>query len=463
MLKIFNSFKKKKEVFRSYFSNKVNIYVCGVTVSDYCHIGHVRTFYFFDILLRYLKYLGYKCNYIRNITDIDNKIIKNSIKSNISLRKISKLMINFMNKDFKKLNFLKPNHEPKVSNNINLIIKYISKLLKNKYAYISYNGDILFSLKKIKNYGCNLLKKKIIYNSKYNFVLWKLNKKSDILGWNSPWGIGRPGWHIECSVISNKYLFSKIDIHGGGSDLLFPHHENEIVQSKCLFKNKYFVNYWVHTGMVINCGKKLSKSKNNYFLIKDLLKIYHPDVIKYFLMSVHYRKKLNFNIEKLEKSKLLLNNMYFSLQGLNKNIILSKNDILSFNEFDDFFYKYMNDDFNIPKIYVLFFNMINEINRLKCKLNYILAGKLGIKIRFFFNLIGLLNFNNINDYFHKNYLYKNSINNKIIKKINKLIILRNIARKKNNWKLSDYIRNKLYKLNVFIKDKKNFISDWYFN
>lgn len=462
MLKIFNTKSRKKEVFKSISKNIVNIYVCGITVSNYCHIGHCRTFYFFDILFRYLKHIGYNCNYIRNITDIDNNIIYKSVKYNLSINKISNFMIKKMKKDFKNLNFLIPTYEPRVSKNINYIIKNIKRLIKYNYAYISLNGDVCFSFKKIKNYGLNLLKNKIIYNKKNNFVLWKINKKFNI-GWNSPWGFGIPGWHIGCSVLSNKYLLNKIDIHGGGSDLLFPHHENEIFLSKCLFKKKYLVNYWVHSGIVTNKGKKLSKSINNYFLIKDLLKIYHPDVIKYFLMSIHYRKKINFSLDKLDNCKLSVNSIYFSLKDLNINIILSKNDLLSFNEFDSFFYDNINDDFNIPKIYILFCYMVNEINKLKNKLKYLLASKIGFKICFFCNIIGLLKFNNLNDYFHREYLYKNKSDFYIIKKINKLVILRNIARFNNNWKLSDFIRNKLLKLNVIVKDKNNYKSDWYFN
>ncbi len=463
MLKIFNTLNNKKEFLN--FNNKkiINLYVCGVTVSDYCHIGHARTFYFFDILIKYLKYLNYKCNYIRNITDIDDKIILNSYKYNISIKNFSNLMILNMNKDFKDLDFKKPNFEPKISNYINLIIFFIKKLIKDNYAYISYNGDVLFNIKKIKNYGMNILKnfniiKNNINNS--NFVLWKLNINSKIkyFGWNSPWGIGRPGWHIECSIMSYKYL-KNIDIHGGGLDLIFPHHENEFILSKCLFKNKYLVKYWMHTGMVINNMGKLSKSKNNFFKIKNLLKIYHPDIIKFFLMSTHYRKNLNFNFFDLNKAKLCINKIYFSLRNLDLNISLLDKDIFFLKKFDYYFNLYMNNDFNIPKIYCLFFNMINKINILKKKKNYILASKIGIKLKRFANLLGLLNDDSINYFLNK----KNKLKKKIfIIKINKFINLRNKARLLKKWKLADWIRNRLLKNNISIEDNED-ITNWYFN
>ncbi len=464
MLKIFNTLTNKKEILIFNNTKNINLYVCGVTVSDYCHIGHARTFYFFDILVRYLNYLNYKCNYIRNITDIDNKIIFNSYKNNISIKSLSNLMILNMNNDFKKLNFIKPSFEPKVSNHIKLIIFFIKKLIKYNYAYISFNGDVLFNIKKIKKYGNNILINNNINNYNNNdFVLWKLNLNSSVknFGWNSPWGIGRPGWHIECSIISYKYL-KNIDIHGGGIDLIFPHHENEFVLSKCLFKEKYSVKHWIHTGMVINNIGKLSKSKNNFFLIKDLLKKYNSDVIKFFLMSTHYRKNLVFDLKYLNKSKLCIKKIYSSLKDLDLNICLSDKDknLFLFKKINYYFNMYMNDDFNIPKIYCLFFYMVNKINILKSYGNYILASKIGVKIKYFANLLGLLDKKNL-DYF-LNKKISNNKRNVFINKINKFIILRNKARLLKKWKLADWIRNRLLKNNICIQDKKE-NTNWYFN
>ncbi len=455
MLKIFNTLNKKKELFKSIQCKLVNIYVCGITVSNYCHIGHGRTFYFFDILVNYLKHIGYKCNYVRNITDVDNKLIKKSLQKKISLKDLSyKMIINMWN-NFNNLNFSKPSFEPKITDHIKIIIKEIKKLIVLKYAYISLNGDVYFKIKKYLNKNIFLLKKNIDIFKK-DFVLWKVNKGSLNYGWKSPWGKGIPGWHIGCSVISNKYLNNNIDIHGGGYDLIFPHHENDIIQSKCLYGNKYKANYWIHTGMVLNIkGCKLSKSKdNNIYRLCDLLKIYHSDVLKFFFMSTHYRKNLYFNSLNFIKYKECINKLYLCLNNLNLNINLKKKDYLIFKEFDDLFYNYMNDDLNIPKVYTLIFYMMHEINKFKCN-NFSLANKLALRMRYFANIIGILNSN-------INYYLKNKLSFKIdIKKINKIVRIRNLARKRKKWYIADLLRNKLYKLNVLVRDKKKFNSDWY--
>ncbi len=452
MLKIFNTLTKKKEIFKTFIKKQVNIYICGISTSDYCHIGHGRTFYFFDILIKYLIYLGYKCNYIRNITDVNEKIISKSINNNIILNKLSFKMINNMYKDFENLGFDSPCLEPKISDNINLIIKSILILLKYKFAYISLNGDILFSYKNFYNKNKNFIfksRKKFFYSD--DFVLWKKNKLFDNIGWNSPWGFGRPGWHIQCSSISNKYLNNVIDIHGGGSDLIIPHHENELILSKCLLGNNYNVKYWMHTGLIINNKIKLSKSKNNCFLIKDLIKLYSSDVIKYYLIMNHYRKKLYFDYKLLNLSKLAINRFNLCLDNFNLKLKLSKNDLSSFREFDDYFFKNMNNDFNLPKIQQLLFVISKEIFKFKNK-NFLLANKLGIKMKFFTKFLGLLNNTN-----------KVNLDFNLIKKINNLIKLRNLARKNENWKQADNIRNKLYKLNIILHDKKNFVTKWYFS
>ncbi len=458
MLKIFNTLVNKKELFKSINTKLVNMYVCGVTVSNYCHVGHGRTFYFFDTLLRYLIHLGYKCNYVRNITDIDNKLINKSLNKNISIKKISSNMILNMWKDFNDLGLLIPSFEPKITDNIELIIDGIKKLIKDNFAYISNNGDICFSVNKKINYGKYFSNRKVFKHIN-DFVLWKLNKNINFKAWDSPWGKGIPGWHIGCSIISNRYLNNHIDIHGGGSDLLFPHHENDLIQSKCLYKKKYFSNYWIHTGIMLNInGKKLSKSKKNVFFLKNLLKIYHPDIIKFFFSSKHYRKNMYFDITELERNKVCINKLYLCLSNLNMNITLNKKDILNFKEFDDLFYKYMNNDINLPKVQTLIFYMMHEVNKFKFS-NYLLANKLAFKMKCFANIIGILN-NNVDNFLRQNKNRK--INFKIIKRINRLVKIRNIARKKKKWKIADSLRNELFKLNVFVNDKENFSSEWYF-
>ncbi len=459
MLKIFNTITNSKENFISFNKDKVNIYVCGVTTSNYIHIGHGRTFYFFDILINYLKYLGYNCNYIRNITDIDNKIIYNSINNNISVKKLSEKIINSMFYDFNKLGLNSPNFEPKLTNNIKNIILSIIYLLNNNYAYISKNGDVLFSYNNFYNkYRIYFFKKKNDFSSK-DFVLWKLNKYKDIYGWYSPWGFGRPGWHIGCSVISNFYLNNIIDIHGGGSDLIFPHHENELMLSKCLFGNDYFIKYWIHTGLVIIDDHKVSKSKDNFFLYK-LLNKYFPEIIKYYLMSKHYRKNLYYNIDNLNIAKKSISRLYLCLNDLDLKLVLNKSDILNLKYFDDIFFNYINDDFNIHGIHKLLFNMLSEINKFKYK-KFSFACKIGKRMKFYANFIGLLKYNS--KYFlTKRYLFKKKNYIYLLKKINYLIEKRNIERKKYNWKEADYYRKKLYKLNVSIIDRENNESEWFF-
>lgn len=445
MLKIFNTIKRKKEIFKTIEFKKVNIYVCGVTVSNLCHIGHARTFIFFDILLRYLKYCGYTINYIRNITDIDDKIIHNANIHNESVTNFVNKMIRNMHKDFDSLNLLRPNHEPRVSKNIKEIINIINKLIILKYAYILDNGDVIFCINKFKDYGKLSLKnfnKSNLQINKKDFVLWKMSKPGEP-SWESPWGKGRPGWHIECSAINMKFLGNICDIHGGGADLIFPHHENEIAQSLSISKQK--INYWLHSGLVIINNKKMSKSLNNFFTIRSMLQHYNADIIRYFLMSKHYRKPLIFKKDKIYQSKISINNLYHCLR--NTDYIPHLNTEKT--KFEYQFKEAMDDDFNIPYIYSIFHNMMHEINKLKEK-NIKLANLLATKLRDLSSIIGILQ-NNPND-FLKCYILKDK--NKL-KKITKLIDLRNQARKIKDWKTADLIRKKLKNLGFFLEDNFN--------
>ncbi|AZP36353.1 Cysteine--tRNA ligase [Candidatus Annandia adelgestsuga] len=453
MLKIFNSINNKKEKFISIRKNKVNIYVCGVTVYDTCHIGHGRTFISFDMIIRYLIYLGYKINYVRNITDIDDKIINKSYKKKISIKKLTKNNILKMKKDFKNLNLLNPNKEPLVTNNIQNIIKLIIKLLKNNNAYISYNGDVLFSIKTYKQYGYFFKKKE--YNNinnldnKIDFVLWKKSNINEP-GWLSPWGIGRPGWHIECSAIYNKYLGTKIDIHGGGQDLVFPHNENEIAQSQCAFKNN-IINYWMHIGMLMIDNEKMSKSKKNDFKIKKMLNNYNNEIIRCFLLSRHYRKPLIYKNNSLIKYTNILRFMYKSLQNTNPNVktLLGKT-------FKKRFFEAMNDDFNISESYSVLLSLSKEINILKKKQSS-KVHNFAARLRQLGKILGLLN--NNPDIFLKKIIKKplqtknkKKFYYKYIYKINKI---RNYYRTNKNWKIADKMKNKLIKLNLKIEDNIN--------
>ena len=295
MLKIYNTLTKSKQEFKPIEPGKIGMYVCGVTVYDLCHIGHARTFVNFDVIVRYLRYSGYEVKYVRNITDIDDKIIKRANERGISAKDLAEQFIVEMHKDLDALNIKRPDIEPRATDNIKEIISIVQKLIDNKNAYVSDNGDVVFDINSFKEYG-RLSGQKLdelqagarieVAKSKHNpmdFVLWKMSKPGEP-AWESPWGEGRPGWHIECSAMNNRYLGKEFDIHGGGSDLIFPHHENEIAQSCCANHTPY-VHYWMHSGMVMINEEKMSKSLNNFFTIRDVLKSYDAETIRFFLLS----------------------------------------------------------------------------------------------------------------------------------------------------------------------------------
>lgn len=461
MLVIYNTIKHKKEKFFSFEKNRIKIYVCGVTVYNSCHLGHGRTFVIFDFIIRYLRYCGYKIYYVRNITDIDDKIIKCININNKTIKDFTNTIINKMHKDLLLLNILPPDKEPRVTHHIDEIIKMIKILISKGYAYCANNGDIMFSVKNYKNYGKLSLQnisqlkqnnKSCLLNNFKNkpedFVLWKIAKNNEPQ-WNSPWGYGRPGWHIECSAISYKYLDKNFDIHGGGRDLIFPHHENEIAQSVCAIKN-FHVNYWMHCGMIMIDNKKMSKSLNNFLTIQDVVKKFDPEILRYFFMSAHYRKNLNYNNHCLYQSYKSLRYLYIALRNTNNvDIKYSKKE----KKFEKSFCEAMNDDFNTPKAYSVLFNIANEINKEKQK-NISKANSLALKLKKLGNILGILYQNP--EIFLKEKVQKDNINKLIY--IEKLIKKRSLARKLKQWDKADNIRNKLKKLNIILEDNINCTS-----
>lgn len=472
MLRIFNTLTKIKEKFCLSYEQIINIYVCGVTTYDLCHIGHARTFLVFDIIIRYLQHIGYKTNYVRNITDIDDKIIYRASSNNEEIKDFALRMTLEMKKDFSSLGLLDPNYEPKVTESIHDIIILIKKLINNNHAYIAKNGDVLFSILSYKKYGelsCrikndnnessfDIYEKNIFFK---DFVLWKVStiseeKNNKLLGlgsssWMSPWGLGRPGWHIECSAISYRYCANGIDIHGGGVDLLFPHHENESAQSFCI-NNTFPIRYWVHVGMVILNKKKVSKSLNNFITIRHLLSKYHPEVIRYYFLSSHYRHPFYYKEKNLISSQKILKRIYNTIL-LNNSMVLSSDKIIDkdniINNFKKKFYCAMNDDFNTPKACSLLYKISRYINKIH-KSNVILAQGLANYLVFFGNILGLLKIN------PKSFLFQNDlVNFNNIDTINGLINLRIYYRRTKQWHLADNIRKRLLKLGVVIEDKKN--------
>ncbi len=447
-LSLYNTLTNKKEVFKSIEPNMVGMYVCGITVYDHCHLGHARAYVAFDVLARYLKYLGYKLNYVRNITDVEDKIIKKAIENSETISSITNRYILSMNKDFKDLGLLEPTIEPKATDYINEMILMIEELIKNKHAYVGKNGDVYFAVRTFEEYG-NLSNKKIDElesgarvkenldkDDPLDFVLWKMAKQEEPY-WDSPWGCGRPGWHIECSAMSLSTLGKNFDIHGGGPDLIFPHHENEIAQSKCSFDQE-FANYWIHSGLLKISGEKMSKSLGNFARIKDLLKIYHPEVIKFFLISSHYRSALDFTNESLEQAKAGLVRIY---ESIDEKIILKEIGEVDKGFVQDFECA-MNDDLNTPKAISILFEIVKKINLENDNLT---KRRLVTTLKKLANIIGLLR-----EKPELFFQYGSGVDTQLIEE---MILKRNLARKDKDFDKADEIRDELRSLGIILDDK----------
>ncbi len=449
MLKLYNSLTRQKEEFKPLQPGKIGMYVCGITIYDLCHIGHGRTFVAFDMIVRYLRYSGYEVNFQRNITDVDDKIIKRAAENNETCESLTGRLIGEMHRDFDALNMKRPDFEPRATQHMSEIIDMIEKLIENEHAYVSDNGDVLFIVSSFPEYG-RLSGQNIeqlqagarveVEDTKrdpMDFVLWKMSKPGEPT-WGSPWGPGRPGWHIECSAMNSKHLGQHFDIHGGGSDLQFPHHENEIAQSCCAHDTPY-VNYWMHTGMVMIDKEKMSKSLNNFFTIRDVLKHYDATTIRYFLLSGHYRSQLNYSEDNLKQAKSALERLYTSLRGLDLTV-----DAAGAEEFVAKFKLAMDDDFNTPEAYSVLFEMVREINRLKGS-NIKQASALGVKLKDLTEVLGLLE-QDVDTFF------KGEGNDDEVAQIEALIVERNRARAEKDWPAADVARDGLNTLGVILED-----------
>lgn len=348
---------------------KVRIYVCGITVYDYCHLGHARMLMVFDMITRYLRASGYEVNYIRNITDIDDKIIIRANETGENFRELTDRFITAMNEDVDALGILRPDLEPRATDYIDQIIKMIEKLIVKGYAYVTSDGDVCYDVSKFPNYG-KLSGKKIedlqagsrvdIQESKddpLDFALWK-SAKTDEPEWDSPWGQGRPGWHIECSAMAIHTLGEHFDIHGGGQDLQFPHHENEIAQSTGV-TGKPFANVWIHNGFVRVDDEKMSKSLGNFYTVREVLKQYQPEVIRFFLLSSHYRSPLNYSDAHLSEAKTALTRLYIAL----RDVPVADEDDDIIDEYQQKFFSAMDDDFNTREAVTLLHEIAHELNK----------------------------------------------------------------------------------------------------
>lgn len=365
-IKFYNSLTNQKEDFVPIREGEVGMYVCGMTVYDNCHLGHARAMMAFDILARYLRYQNYNVTFIRNITDIDDKIIERANENKETIDALTDRTIASMQEDFSRLGLEIPTNEPRATDHIEGMITMISTLIDRGHAYHSEGGDVFFAVRTFPEYG-KLSNKNIddlnpgsrieedgSKKDPLDFVLWKSAKPNEP-SWDSPWGLGRPGWHIECSVMSLENLGKHFDIHGGGPDLLFPHHENEIAQSECASDHK-FANYWIHSGLLKINGEKMSKSLGNFAMLKDLFASYHPEVIRYYLISSHYRSSLNFDSESLDQARSALTRLYQAV-----SVAPSQESDLHDDSVKEFIHS-MNDDLNTPEALSTLFGLAKSIN-----------------------------------------------------------------------------------------------------
>lgn len=366
MLQIYDTLTKQKAPFKPLQEGQISIYVCGMTVYDYCHIGHARVMVAFDVITRFLRSTGWKVDYVRNITDVDDKILQRANENNETLQALTTRMIEAMHEDEQQLFVLPPDQEPRVTAHMQGIIDIIQTLIEKEYAYEASNGDVYYRVAKFANYGKLSNKNvdelragaRVAINqhkeSPIDFVLWKAAKEGEV-SWDSPWGAGRPGWHIECSAMTKHCLGDNFDIHGGGPDLPFPHHENEIAQSEAA-NGCTFANLWMHAGAVRVNSEKMSKSLGNFFTIREVLKKYNPEVVRLFLASVHYRSYIDYSEASLKEAKIKLERFYQALRGI-KPI----EGVLD-NHYQADFEAAMNDDFNTPKAIAVLFELVNDLN-----------------------------------------------------------------------------------------------------
>jgi len=472
----------KIEEFETIEKGKVKMYVCGPTVYNYIHLGNARPIIVFDTLARYFKYRGYDVTYIQNFTDVDDKIIKRANEEGISVKEVTEKYIKGFFEDIEPLNISDDIIRPKVTENIPEIIEIIKKLIDEGFAY-EKDGNVFFEVKKFEEYG-SLSNQKIdeleigarvdIMEEKNNpldFALWKRKKEGEPY-WDSPWGQGRPGWHIECSAMAKKYLGDTFDIHGGGQDLVFPHHENEIAQSRCAYHGN-FANYWLHNGFIQVNGDKMSKSLGNFFLLREILGKFPGNVVRLFILGTHYRKPINFSMDNMEDSRKTLKNIVtsmnnfseiiekFSGKGSHEGEVSDNTGNNSTNEFkekvnelDKKFMEAMDEDMNTPQALAVIFDQIKETKKFSVNIS---NGEEAEALNYSYNSLGkkleeVLGIKLVLEEENKNLKNNDKLTGNLIEL---LIKLRADARKEKNFKLSDEIRDNLKELGIEIQDNKD--------
>jgi cysteinyl-tRNA synthetase len=449
MLHIYNTLTRQKEQFVPLQAGKVGLYVCGITVYDVCHVGHARTYLSFDLMVRYMRSRGLEVKYVRNITDVDDKIISRASEQGLTPEQFTEKTIARMHEDFAAIGLLEPDVEPRVTTHIPEIINVIQRLIDKGYAYQAPSGDVLFEVSTYAEYGklgrqdleqLNSGARVEVVDEKrdpLDFVLWKSVKPGEPY-WESPWGNGRPGWHIECSAMNHKHLGEHFDIHGGGSDLIFPHHENEVAQSCCAFDTPY-VNYWMHTGMVQVNQEKMSKSLGNFFTLRDVLDVYDAETVRYFLMSAQYRSQLSYSDSFIQQARASLERLYTALRDVTPNMDVD----IAMGDYQTRFNQAMDDDFNTPEAFAVLFDLAKEINKSKGQQAADLAGVM-IKLA---DILGILQQS-------PNEFLQGSANGEQddVAEIEALIKARNDARASKDWAAADAARDGLNALNVVLED-----------
>ena len=452
MLQIYNTLTRQKSPFTPIVPGKVGLYVCGITVYDLSHMGHARTYLSFDVMVRYMRYLGYEVKYVRNITDVDDKIIQRAIVNNESTETLTNRTVALMHEDFAALNLLEPDVEPRVTTHMPQIIDVIERLVTKGHAYVANSGDVLFDVSTFEQYGA-LSKQDLAQlqsgarvevaagkDDPLDFVLWKMAKPNEP-SWPSPWGEGRPGWHIECSAMNHKHLGKHFDIHGGGSDLTFPHHENEVAQSCCAFDTPY-VNTWVHTGMVQVDNEKMSKSLGNFFTLRDVLAQHHKETLRFFLMSAHYRSQLSYSQDNINQAQSALERLYTALRDVTPDTTTE----LAYAGYLARFEAAMNDDFNTPIAFSVLFDCAKDLNKAKTD-NPNEACKLAAVLKGLANILGCLQ--------DEPQAFLQSDSGIDAAEVEGLIAQRNQARADKDWGAADAARDALTALGVIIEDSAN--------
>ena len=447
---IYNSLTRSKEPLRPIEPGHVRMYVCGMTVYDYSHIGHARVMVVFDMVARYLRARGYRVTYVRNVTDIDDKIIKRAHERGEDVEALTQRFIDAMHEDERALNVLPPDAEPRATRHMPAILEMIQTLVSKGYAYPASNHDVYYRVRKFPRYGALAgksledlqvgarVERDEAKQDPLDFVLWKAAKPGEP-NWPSPWGAGRPGWHIECSAMSTECLGRHFDIHGGGADLQFPHHENEIAQSEAA-TGEAFVNTWMHVGFVRVNEEKMSKSLGNFFTIREVLERYDPEVIRYFILASHYRSPLNYSDESLDNAKAALTRLYLALKDAPANAATAEPD-----EYERAFFAAMGDDFNTPVAVSVLFDLARDLNKAR-ETNPVAAGRLAGRLRQLGDVLGLLQRE------PQAYLQAATPSGLSMDEIEALIERRRAARQARQWAESDRIRDELKRQGILLED-----------